>query len=61
MNNLFSLICNMDYPKPSYEKLKKWLNKQTEVQKIKDVKKHEKLNSRDIKKYNKKNIKLNTI
>lgn len=55
------ILLNMDYPKPSYEELKKWLNKQIEIQKIKDVKKHEKLNSRDIKKYNKKNIKLNTI
>lgn len=55
------ILLNMDYPKPSYEKLKKWLKKQTELQKIKDLKKHEKLNSRDIKKYNKKNIKLNTI
>lgn len=55
------ILLNMDYPNPSYEELKKWLSKQTEVQRIKDVKKHNKLNFRDIKKYNKKNIKLNTI
>lgn len=52
------ILLNMDYPKPSYEELKKWINKQTKVQKIQDS---EKLNSRGIKKYNKKNMKLNTI
>lgn len=48
------ILLNMDYPNLSYKDLKKWLNKQTEVNKIKDIQGKAILTSRSIKRYRKK-------